>query len=193
MAKNSLFAILMRSRWWISAGIAAVLSLLAAAFMPEGYKVAGALSSFPFVVIAAMAAWRQRHAPSAARIQETAQALSTLPWAAFAGLLEQAFKRDGYVVKRRNSAAADFELQRNGKTLLVAAKRWKAANAGLEPLRELQAAREASQADALWVGLGELSDSAKAYAAQHRIAVWQLAELAEALRGLELAPNKPGK
>jgi restriction system protein len=187
MAKNSLFAVLLRSRWWVSASIGVALVLLALALLPKDYRVVGALSSLPFVVIAAIAAWRQRNRPSAARIEDTAAALSAMSWPAFAALLEQAFRRDGYAVQRRSGSIVDFELQRKGRTMVVAARRWKAAKAGQEPLRELQAARDAGgAADALWIGLGELTDTARPYAAGQRIAVWQMAELAEALRGLPL-------
>ena len=58
-------------------------------------------------------------------------------------------------------------------------------NTGLDALRTLQMAREAADApDALYIGLGELSEQAKAYAAEHRIAVWQAAELAQSLRAV---------
>jgi restriction system protein len=188
MAKNSLFAVLLRSPWWVSAAIAAALSLLAWVLLPEAYRVAGVLGCLPFVVIAAMAAWRQRHAPGAARVSQTVEATSAMAWPAFSALLEQAFRRDGYALQRRYGAA-DFELERQGRRMLVCARRWKSARTGLEPLRELQAARETAEApDALYIGLGELSEQAVAFAAQHRIAVWQAMEIAQALRGLPLAP-----
>lgn len=190
MAKNSLFAILLRSRWWVSASVAVVLVLLAWVLLPADFRVAGALGSFPFVVIAAMAAWRQRHAPSAARVAQTAAAAGAMAWPAFAGLLEQAFQRDGHTVTRRQGAA-DFKLERQGRLMLVSARRWKSARTGLEPLRELQTAR-GDTADALYIGLGELSEQAVAYAAEHQIAVWQAAELAQALRGMEL-PAPPAR
>ena len=98
--------------------------------------------------------------------------------------------RDGYTVQRRNGAA-DFELERSGRRMLVSARRWKSARTGLEPLRDLQAARDAAEApDALYIGLGELSENAaRLWAADHRIAVWQATELAQALRGLPLSPT----
>jgi restriction system protein len=189
MAQNSLFAILLRSHWWISAAIAAVLSLLAWVLLPNDFRIGGALSSFPFVVIAVMSAWRRRDLPSAARVEQTSQALGNMAWPAFADLLEQAFRRDGYSVQRRSGSIVDFELERKGRTMLVSAKRWKSARTGLEPLRELQAARDAAEApDALWIGLGALTDTARPFAAEHRIAVWQITELAQALRGLPLGP-----
>jgi restriction system protein len=187
MAKNSLFATLLRSPWWVSLAIAAVLALLAGALLPADYRAAGALSTLPFVVIAALAARRQWHLPSAARITETVEAVGAMAWPVFADLLETTFRRDGYAVQRGTAAAVDFELERQGRKMLVSARRWKSARTGLDPLRALQAARDAQEApDALYIGLGELTDSARPFAAEHRIAVWQAAELAHALRGLPL-------
>jgi restriction system protein len=193
MAKNSLFAVLLRSPWWVSALLALVVAVVAAALVPDAYRVAGALSGLPFAVIAVIAAVRQWRQPSAARVAETQQALATLAWPAFAALLEQAFRRDGYTVHRGATGAVDFELQRQGRRMLVSARRWKSARTGLEPLRALQAARVAADAeDALFIGLGPLSDSATPFAAEHRIAVWQAAELAQALRGLPLGKLAAG-
>ena len=189
MAKNSLFAVLLRSPWWISAVLALVLGLLGAALLPDRFRVAGALSGLPFAVIAVIAARRQWHLPSTTRVAETQQALAAMPWPAFAALLEQAFRRDGYTVQRGKTDAFDFELERQGRRMLVSARRWKSARTGLDALRALQAARAASDApDALFVGLGEISANAQPFAAEHRIAIWQAAELAQALRGLPLGP-----
>lgn len=190
MARNSLFAILLRSPWWVSIGVAAVLALLAGALLPAAYRVVGALSAVPFVVIGAIAARRQWSLPSAARVSRTAEALGTMAWPAFAQLLEDAFRRDGHTVQRGSAAAVDFELERSGRKMVVSARRWKTARTGLDALRALQAAREAADApDALYIGLGELTDQARTFAAGHRIAIWQAAELAQALRDLPLGPT----
>jgi len=185
MAKNSLFAILLRSRWWISAVIALIMGAISFALLPEGFRVVGAMSGLPFAVIAVMALRRQWHLPSAARIEQTQQALATMAWPAFADLLEQAFRRDGYTVQRSKTPAVDFELERQGRRMLVSAKRWKSARTGLEALRPLQTARDAAEAqDALYIALGPLSEQAQPFAAQHGITIWQASELAHALRGL---------
>jgi len=193
MAPNSLFAILLRSPWWISVAIAVVMGQMGAALLPERFRVVGALSGLPFGVIGAIAAVRQWHLPSAARVAQTQQALQTMAWPAFAALLEQAFQRDGYTVQRGHTAAVDFELERQGRRMLVSARRWKSARTGQEVLRALQAARdEADAPDALYIGLGELTDTAGPFAAQHRIAIWRATELAQALRGLPLG-GTPGR
>lgn len=188
MAKNSLFAILLRSPWWISVLLAAAVGLVSVALLPEQFKIVGAVSGFPFAVIAVMALVKQWHKPSAARVAEVQQAVAGLAWPAFAGLLEQAFQRDGYSVQRAKDAAYDFLLERQGRRMLVSARRWKSAQTGLETLRALQAARQqADVADALIIGLGALSESAVPFAAQHQIAVWQAPEIAQALRGMVLS------
>ena len=190
MAKNSLFAVLLRSSWWVSAAIAAVLVLVSLATLPAEYRVIGALSATPFVVIAALAARRQWRLPSEASVLQAQQVVATMQWPQFADLLEQAFRRDGYTVQRGALPAFDFELNRQGRKMLVCARRWKTARTGLETLRALQAAREESgAADALHIGLGELTDNARPFAAQHHIAMWQAAELAQALRGLLPRPT----
>lgn len=193
MAKNSLFAILLRSPWWMSAALGVVLGLLGAALLPEAYRAVGVLSGLPFLVISAMAAWRGSKLPSAARIEQTRQALATMAWPAFAALLEQAFERDGYTLvarEPRGTPAVDFVLERKGRRMLVCARRWKSARTGIETLRAMQAARDAAgddmPHDALLIALGEPTDSARPFAAEHRIAIWQAAELAQALRGCSL-------
>ena len=185
MARNSLFAVLLRSPWWISAVIALALGMASFALLPEQFRVVGALSGLPFAVIAALAARQQWRLPSAARVAETHAALGAMAWPAFADLLEQSFRRDGYSVERSEAAGVDFVLERKGRRLLVCARRWKSARTGMEALRTLQAAREATDAaDALYIGLASLTETARLFASEHRIAIWHASELANALRGL---------
>lgn len=189
MAENSLFAILLRSPWWISFAIALALATAAMALLPAAYRVVGAVSGLPFVVIGVLAALRQWRAPSAAQVAQTHAAVAAMAWPAFAKAIEAAFSRDGYSVKPGGGAGSDFVLERDGRVTLVCARRWKSARIGVEALRALQTAREAAEAqDALCICLGELTATARPFAAEHRIAIWQTTELAKALRGLTLPP-----
>lgn len=193
MPPNSLFAVLLRKPWWISLLIAVVLGLVAAALFPREYRVVGALSGFPFLVIAAVAAQRQWGLPSAARIQHTQEAVSVMTWPAFAALLTQAFERDGYSVKPGQGEAVDLLAERQGRVMAVNARRWKSARIGIETLRALQAGRDkAEAAQALCICLGELTDNARPFANAEGITIWQAAELAQALKGMALPAVKPG-
>ncbi|MEY2874098.1 MAG: hypothetical protein RLZZ373_1469 [Pseudomonadota bacterium] len=187
MAEKSLFAILLRSPWWVSLGIGVAIGLVAAAALPQEFRVAGAVSGFPFFVIGALAARRQWGQPSAAQVAQTLQTVSAMPWPAFARAMEAAFQRDGYQVQRGQAPGVDFVLQRQGRTTLVSARRWKAARIGLEPLRELQAAREVVDAqEALCIALGEFTENTRPFVREHNMTLWQSAELAQTLRGIPL-------
>ena len=100
MAENSLFAILLRSPWWISLGIGVALALLMRVLLPPEYAAPAMLGSFPFLVIAAMAAWKQLRAPSAAQVEQTLQRLQAMNSRDFIAALEAAFRAEGHEVRR---------------------------------------------------------------------------------------------
>ena len=178
MAKNSLFAILLRSPWWVSMLIVAVISLLSGALLPADYVPFGVMGAFPFLGIGMVAAWRQMRAPSPARVAEALLKAGTLSWRDFSSLLEAAYVRQGYTVTRINSPAADFSLSKDGQIRLISAKRWKAAAMGLEPLRELVSRRDALEAsNSVCISLGQVSAKAEEFAADNRITLITGADL----------------
>jgi restriction system protein len=169
MSEKSLFAVLLRSPWWISFLLVAVVALLAGALLPDKYAGVGMLGGFPFFVIGCMAFWRQRNLPSDAHAEQVLQTLSGMGWRDFSALLETAFIRQGYSVTPLQGAA-DLQLEKKGVITLVSAKRWKAATMGVESLRELVAQRQALEAgNSVCISLGQVSDKARAYAAENRV------------------------
>lgn len=182
MAKNSLFAVLLRSPWWISVAIVAVFALAARALLPPQYVVFGLMGALPFVVIGAIAAYRQLRAPSARAVEETLRSAGGLSWREFCEALEQAYRRRGYEVTRLDGHAADLQLTKGALTTLVAAKRWKATNHGAEPLRALQKARQAQDASqCIYITLSGVNDNTRRFAEQHAIALLHGADLAQLL------------
>ncbi len=169
MSEKSLFAVLLRSPWWVSFLLVAVVALLAGALLPDKYAGVGMLGGFPFFVIGCMAFWRQRNLPSDAHAEQVLQTLSGMGWRDFSALLETAFIRQGYSVTPLQGAA-DLQLEKKGVITLVSAKRWKAATMGVESLRELVAQRQALEAgNSVCISLGQVSDKARAYAAENRV------------------------
>ena len=149
-------------------------------FIPDIYAFFAAL---PFIVIAVYVGWKQLRAPSAAATAAKLERLRAMSWEAFAEALDQAYGYKGYEVERLTIGAADFELVQGGRKTLVAAKRWKAMRTGIEPLRELDAARRAREAHGcIYVATGEITEQARAFAAEKRINLLQGPELATLLR-----------
>ena len=146
MSEKSLFAILLRSPWWYSFLIAAVLLLLARLFLPEAFRAVGMLSSIPFAILGVIAAWRQRDKPSPERVSMALDQLAQMPWKQFLPIMEQAFVQQGFTVTQLNSNAADLQLEKLGGVTLVSCKRWKAATLGVEVLRDLKAMQVSQEA-----------------------------------------------
>jgi restriction system protein len=183
-SRNSIFGILLRSPWWMSAGIAVLLVLGAIAALPREYWAIGVFAAIPFAVIAILAGLRQLRTPSASRVEAVAAAVGAMPWPAFSKAIQAGFERDGCKVESLNEAGADFALTKNGRVALVSAQRWKAARTGIDTVRKLQAARESRAAhEAVYVALGDISPSAREYAAAHGISFMTAPDLAKLLRG----------
>ena len=161
MSEKSLFATLLRAPWWVSFLVMFGVALVAGALLPEAYKTAGMLGAFPFFVIGVIAAWRQRNAISASRIQELVEQARGMGWRDFSVLVEEALRQQGFVVSRLNDGPVDFQIEKNGRITLVSAKRWKAATVGAEHLRELLAVRESRDAfSCTCMSLGVFSQAA---------------------------------
>ena len=103
--------------------------------------------------------------------------------------MEAAFRSDGYTVVALTRGGADFELRKSGRLALAACKRWKVAQTGIEPLRELFQAKETAGAqECIYVAAGDLSQNARQFATQKEICLLCEAELAQ-----YLARTKGGK
>ena len=179
MHQNSLFAVLLRSPWWVSLLVAIGLATLLRMFLALELALFGGL---PFVVIAAVSGWRQLKRPGPKRIAATLGRARALSADAFCAALEEGFRREGYGVSRKGG---ELQLTRKGRVTLVACKRWKAVRTGVEPLREFEAATlESGAHERVYVAAGEVTDTARAFAAQKQIRLLQEEELAKLLAAL---------
>lgn len=182
MAPNSLFAILLRSRWWLSFVLAGIVTLLCLALLPARIAPFGVLTTTPLWIVGSMAAWRQLRAPSPAAVERLLSACARQNWRELAQQLESAWRAEGYSVQAVNQGVVDFRLERAGQVTLVSARRWKAAHHGIEPLRELEAARARhAAAQAVYVALQPLGENAALYARDQQLVLLSGPQLAALL------------
>ena len=190
MAEKSLFATLLRSPWWVSFLVMLAVALVAGALLPDPYKVVGMVSGLPFLVIGVIAAWQQRNALSAERIQELTEKARSLSWTDFSTLIEKGFNRQGFVVRRIQNGAADFKLEKNGQITWVSAKRWKAATVGAENVRDLIQVVENHEAGSCsFITLGQFSQTAIALANKNRVQLMGPKNIAQLLHDGLKAPS----
>lgn len=182
MSERSLFATLLRAPWWVSLAVMAAVALVAGALLPEAYKIPGMLGAFPFLVIGIMAAWRQRHALSAERIEALVGQARNMAWRDFATLIEHALRQQGFEVQTLTQGPADFRIEKQGRVTLVSAKRWKAATVGAEHLRELLAECEKQEAfSCSCMSLGTFSQAARDLAQESPMQLLGPANIAQLL------------
>lgn len=188
MAERSLFAILLRSHWSISLLLAIAFVVVSRALLPEQYWLFGAMGGFPFWVIAAIAAWRQRHRLPPARVEALLRMAGGMGWKDFSQALAAGFSRDGWSVQpvtHTREGDADFILRRGAITAVVAARRFKAARVGEEPLRQIAASRDAhAAAQCLLITLTPVAATASALASSLGVQIVQGEPLAQLLQHL---------
>lgn len=96
-----------------------------------------------------------------------------LDWREFESVIQEAFRRQGYLAVETQTGADggyDIALRKDGKLYLVQCKHWKAQKVGVSPVRELFgviAARGA--AGGFFVTSGYYTEDAKAFAAQTKL------------------------
>ena len=182
MAKNSLFAVLLRSPWWMSVALVGVFVMASIALLPPQYVGFGVMGGLPFLVIAVMAAWRQWHAPDPAKVAQALEMAGSMSWKDFSKQVEQGFARQGYAVTRLSGGAADFQLTKAERLTLVSCKRWKAASQGVDALRDLATAKASQGAQhAMLISLGTVTAQASRYAQAQGLFLMTENELAQLL------------
>ena len=194
MAKNSIFAILLRSPWWVSGLVSIALALIGVAVMPAGHRIYGALTGIPFAVVCVAALKRQWGTPNKARTAAMLEKIRALSWREFADEIEVALRRDGFEVKRIDMPEADFAITSAGRTALVSCRRWKVASTGVEPLRDLYKAVERDGLyDSFYVTTGEFTQTAMEFAVEKKMRLLHGAALVKLMREMKAADDKSAK
>lgn len=179
MAKGSLFAVLLRSPWWYSASIGLFCIGVGFAIAGGKYAILGISGALPFFGIAGYSGYKQSKLPSQKRVLEVAQQAQEMRSSQIAEKISNCYVENGYESNAFKGNAAEFELTRGHRKILLCSKRFKVGNTGIEPLKQLVAAGENAEATSyLYVALGEISVAARKYANQNDVELIQVDELA---------------
>ena len=174
MAKGSLFAVLLRSKWWYSVLIGLFVLVASLLFTDGQYVVLSISGALPFLGIGGYAAYKQFQLPSEKRVLEVTQEAQKMPAAIIAEKIAANYIKYGYESNAFKGNGADLELTQGSRKLLLCSKRFKVANTGIEPLKLLVAAGEQAGAIGfLYVALGEISATARDYAQKNNIELIQ--------------------
>jgi len=179
MAEGSLFAVLLRSSWWISVCIAIALIALSLAIADARFLVLGVASSLPFLGIAAYAGYQQYQRPSQQRIQEVAAEARTMRAEQLAEKIAASYIEKRFDSKAFKGGEANLELSRGHQRILLNSKRFKVADTGIDSLKKLVEAGELVGATGyLHVALGTVSTAAIDFANDNNIEIIQAERLA---------------
>lgn len=175
MARETLFHILSRQPWWISAVVAAVLfGITELVYPPVAFFVA-----LPFLLLAAFIGYKQLRGTGEVNVADKLAALRDMSWENFSLVVSEAYRRQGYAVTEARDGAYDFELAKDGRRTLVSCRRWKVNSVGIGPLQALAAAVNRVDAyNAICIAAGDFSANARDYAASQPIALVTGEELA---------------
>ena len=174
MAKGSLFAVLLRSTWWYSVLIGLFILLVSLAVTDAQYVILSISGSMPFFLIGGYAGFKQLQQPSQKRVLEISEQAKKMSAVIISEKIAANYIKSGYQSSAFKGNDADLEFVRGHQKLLLCSKRFKAANTGIEPLKRLAAAGEATEAAGyLYLTLGDVSASAQKYAQENNIEIIQ--------------------
>ena len=184
MAEGSVFAVLLRSPWYYSALIGTALALLSLILPSAQIAILVAAASLPFFGIALFAAYKHAQRPSQKKIAEIEQEARGMTAVQLSHKIAEVYVEARFDSVEFKGNAAQLELERGNRKLLVNTKRFKAANNGIEPLKEMVNAGEKIEATGyIYVALGTVSDAARKFAAEHNIELVHGPRLVEYFNG----------
>lgn len=208
--QGSILDNLIEAPWWASVVLAVGLYVLLKFLVPlfassdANFALKGIIQAVPQVAwlsfilllatpLAAYRQWRER------RLLDKQEDLATIPaltWRRFETLVAEAYRRQGYEVFRPSGngpdGGVDLVLKKDGNTILVQCKQWRAWKVGVKVVRELYGVMTARHAQgAILVTSGIFTHDARTFAAGKPLDLVEGAQLAELIRSVQSAPAPP--
>ena len=145
---------LVKFPWWVSAGLALLVYVVLASFVPSStsgrslltplvslMRSMAPVAAFALLVVAAVSALHQFRKGRLLERQTGLDSVGELSWRQFESLVSEAFRRKGYLVldnlEDGPDGGVDLRLRKNGQVVFVQCKHWKARSVGVKVVREL--------------------------------------------------------
>lgn len=174
-------------RWFVPsfAGSNIVLRSLASAAQPIAW-----FFTLPFLITAVFAALRTSRRRNLLDSQAGLETLRALSWQNFEHLVGEAYRRRGYTVEEIGGSApdggVDLVLHNGGGKTVVQCKRWRTAQVGVSPIRELYGVMVAEKAErGIFVTSGTFTPDAIAFARGKSLELVDGSALAKLVEGVQ--------
>ena len=162
--RTSILNLLARSPWWVGVSLAVLVYVLSVYLLPKftlsssilsGVPAAvarmGPLMSLLLLLAAGLSAFHRHRKAKLLERQTGLESVGELNWQRFEALVSEAFRRKGYAVEENiedgPDGGVDLRLRKDGKTVFVQCKHWKARSVGVKVVRELFGVLKAANAN----------------------------------------------
>jgi restriction system protein len=127
------------------------------------YPPVAPFTTFPFIVLCAVIAFKQFRGAAPMDAHERLARLRGMDWEEFSTLVANAYRKRGYAVHPATSRDYDFRLTKDARVTLLQCRRWKVNQVGAGPLRDLLKAVEREDAShGICIAAGDFSAPARA-------------------------------
>jgi restriction system protein len=172
----TLFHILSRQPWWVTLLVGGAVFAIAR-LVHEGIAP---FMAIPFVLLAIYIGFQQLRGGPAINVEETLKRIREMSWEEFSTAVAEAYVRDGYSVEPATGGIYDFAMTKNGRVTFLQCRRWKTAQVGAGPIRELAAAVDKNDAyNGISLAANEFSKPARDLAKSEPVILVAGAELAQ--------------
>jgi len=213
--KSNILDDLIKLPWWVSVVLSALayvgLRFVLPLFIPAGpttlsnmvtkawlttLSQTAPFVAFVFLIPAPIAAYRQWREGRLLDSQTGLASIRALSWRQFEALVAEACRREGYAVFRPSGngpdGGVDLVLKKDGETVLVQCKHWKAWKVGAKIVRELNGVVAARRAQGgIVITTGVFTQEARDFAGETSVRLIEGEEVSEYVRSVQRAPAQP--
>jgi restriction system protein len=204
---ENILDLLVKAPWWVGVTLAVVVYLVSVlvlpkitlaspilAGVPSGIARVGPIVSLLLLLAASLSAYHSLRKSKLLERQTGRGSIGELSWQRFEALVGEVFRRKGYSVDENMEdgpdGGVDLRLRKDGKTVFVQCKHWKARSVGVKVARELFGVMTAANADnGVVVTYGDFTPKAREFAKANSIVLIDGPKLTRMIASVQQSGN----